>query len=89
MSKTKNKKSTGPIDEHIGKRIQVRRKLLGMTQKSFEATIGLSYQQLHKYETARNRVPAARLYEIADALGVPIAYFFMDNQGNQIPVADF
>jgi transcriptional regulator with XRE-family HTH domain len=70
-----------PIDIHVGKRIRTRRMLRGMTQDTLASRLGLSYQQLHKYETGVDRVAASRLSEIADNLGVSIEYFFdeLDN----------
>jgi len=65
-----------PIDIHVGGRIRTRRLLRGMTQDTLASRLGVSFQQLQKYETGFNRVSASRLSEIANNLGVPIAYFF-------------
>ncbi len=64
------------IDVEIGKRIRMRRLLLGMNQKTLAGALGVSNQQVHKYEHGINGVGASRLGAIADALGVPISYFF-------------
>jgi transcriptional regulator with XRE-family HTH domain len=69
------------IDCHVGGRIRLRRTLVGMTQEDLARALGISYQQLQKYETAGNRVSAGRLYEIAEALGVEMSYFFEDIGG--------
>jgi transcriptional regulator with XRE-family HTH domain len=67
-----------PIDVHVGKRIRIRRLVLGMNQKTLAQALGVTYQQMQKYETGANRVSASCLSEIADALGVPISSFFED-----------
>jgi transcriptional regulator with XRE-family HTH domain len=67
-----------PIDVHVGKRIRSRRLLLGMNQETVANALGLSFQQLQKYEGGANRVSASRLAATAEILGVPIAYFFGD-----------
>ena len=64
------------IGDHIGARIRQRRTELGLTQEQLGQTLGVSYQQIQKYETAANRVSAGRLYELARACAVDIAYFF-------------
>ncbi len=65
-----------PIGPHIGRRIRRRRTELGLTQEQLGLTLGLSYQQVQKYETAANRVSAERLYELAQAFEVDVSYFF-------------
>jgi transcriptional regulator with XRE-family HTH domain len=67
-----------PIDIHVGKRIRMRRLFLGMTQETLANQLGLTFQQVHKYESAANRIGASRLAAIADILGVPISFFFAD-----------
>ncbi len=67
-----------PIDVHVGARLRVRRKLLGMTQTSLGEAIGLTFQQLQKYEIGTNRVSASRLFDLSRVLDVPIAHFFDD-----------
>ena len=64
------------VDDHVGARIRLRRTMLGMTQEQLAAALGISYQQVQKYETGANRVSAGRLFEISQRLGVDIAYFF-------------
>ena len=64
------------VDAHVGARIRARRVMLGLTQQQLTMMIGITYQQVHKYEHGINRVSAGRLYDIALALNVPIAYFY-------------
>ena len=64
------------LDLHIGTRIRARRTVLGLTQQQMAELIGVTYQQAHKYETGVNRLSAARLYNVAQALGVHVDYFF-------------
>jgi len=65
-----------PVDAHVGKRIRHRRWMVGMTQQQLADKVGIKFQQIQKYETGMNRVSASRLWDIADALGVQIAFFF-------------
>lgn len=67
-----------PIDIHVGSRIRLRRALLGMSQSRLGEAIGLTFQQVQKYERGTNRVGSSRMYELARVLDVPIAYFFED-----------
>ena len=67
-----------PVDVHVGARIRTRRLLLGMNQETLANALGLTFQQVQKYEGGSNRVSASRLAEMAEVLGVPIAYFFND-----------
>ncbi|APE42852.1 transcriptional regulator [Sulfitobacter alexandrii] len=64
------------VDVHVGKRIRQRRWLTGMTQQKLAELVGIKFQQIQKYETGANRVSASRLWDIADALDVTVAYFF-------------
>jgi transcriptional regulator with XRE-family HTH domain len=67
-----------PVDVHGGARIRVRRLLIGMNQETLAKALGLTFQQVQKYEGGANRVSASRLSQIADVLGVSIPYFFTD-----------
>ncbi len=67
-----------PVDVHVGARVRTRRLLIGMNQETLAKALGLTFQQVQKYEGGANRVSASRLSQIADILGVPIAYFFSD-----------
>jgi transcriptional regulator with XRE-family HTH domain len=63
-------------DRHVGARIRERRTMLGLSQQQLAIMIGVTYQQAHKYERGLNRISAGRLFEIAEVLAVPIAWFF-------------
>ena len=65
-----------PVDVHVGKRLRLRRKFMGMSQNALGATIGITFQQIQKYESGANRMGSSRLYDFANALKVPVSYFF-------------
>jgi len=65
-----------PIDIHVGSRVRLRRTLLGMSQEKLGEAIGLTFQQVQKYERGTNRVGASRLYDLSRVLDVPVSYFF-------------
>jgi transcriptional regulator with XRE-family HTH domain len=67
-----------PVDVHVGARIRTRRLLLGMNQETLASALGLTFQQVQKYEGGSNRVSASRLAEMAQILSVPVMYFFND-----------
>jgi transcriptional regulator with XRE-family HTH domain len=64
------------IDLHLGKRLRRRRRLLGLTQQQLANVVGVRFQQIQKYECGANRISAARLWSLAEALEVPIGYFY-------------
>ncbi len=68
----------GPIDAHIGARIRLRRRQLGMQQESLGEAIGVRFQQVQNYETGKVRISAARLFYMAKALDVPVEFFYAD-----------
>lgn len=72
-----------PVDVHVGKRIRHRRWLIGKTQQQLAEQVGIKFQQIQKYETGANRVSASRLWDISDALEVPVSFFFegLDEEG--------
>jgi transcriptional regulator with XRE-family HTH domain len=70
-----------PIDVHVGKKMQLRRTLLGMSQDKLGRLIGLTFQQIQKYESGANRVSSSRLFDIARVLDVGIPYFFEGMSG--------
>jgi transcriptional regulator with XRE-family HTH domain len=70
------KKQASEIDAHVGQRIRLRRMLLGMSQEKLGNLLGLTFQQVQKYERGVNRIGAGRLFEIAKILGVKIEYFY-------------
>ena len=65
-----------PVDVYVGSRIRRRRRLVGITQQQLGDKVGIKFQQIQKYETGLNRVSASRLWDIAQALDVPVAHFF-------------
>ncbi len=87
MSKSKSGSKLGyghgtgipnPVDVHVGTRLRVRRTLLGMNQTALGDAIGLTFQQVQKYENGANRISASRLFALSRLLDVPIEYFFDD-----------
>ena len=64
------------IDLHLGRRLRRRRRLLGLTQQQLAVQVGVRFQQIQKYECGANRISAARLWELAEALETPISYFY-------------
>jgi DNA-binding XRE family transcriptional regulator len=80
-----------PVDVHVGRRIQLRRKALVMSQTELGRRLGVSFQQVQKYESGVNRVSASTLYELATTLEVPITFFFEGLDGmvpSEIDVGD-
>ena len=71
-----NKKQPNPIDIHVGSRVRLRRMMLGMSQEKLGESLGITFQQIQKYERGANRVGASRLQQISDVLGVSPFYFF-------------
>lgn len=70
------KKVPNPIDKHVGSRVRMRRVLIGMSQERLGGALGLTFQQVQKYEKGTNRIGASRLQQIAGVLSVPPAFFF-------------
>jgi len=75
-----------PVDVHVGKRVRHRRWMVGMTQQQLADKVGIKFQQIQKYETGMNRISASRLWDIADALSVPISFFFEGLDSRAAPV---
>jgi transcriptional regulator with XRE-family HTH domain len=75
-----------PVDVHVGKRIRHRRWMVGMTQQQLAEKVGIKFQQIQKYETGMNRVSASRLWDISEALSVPISFFF-EGLDEQVPAS--
>lgn len=67
-----------PIDIHVGARLRLRRTLLGLSQEKLGEAVGITFQQLQKYERGSNRISASRLYTLSQVLGVPVSFFFDD-----------
>ena len=70
------KKAPNPIDRHVGSRVRMRRMLVGMSQEKLGEALGLTFQQVQKYEKGTNRIGASRLHRIASVLGVPVEFFY-------------
>ncbi len=77
-----------PVDVHVGKRVRHRRWLIGMTQQQLAERVGIKFQQIQKYETGANRISASRLWDIAEALDVPVSFFFEGLEEAAKPEAD-
>ncbi|MEM7192109.1 MAG: helix-turn-helix transcriptional regulator [Pseudomonadota bacterium] len=80
-------KKPNPIDVHVGSRVRLRRMLVGMSQERLGESIGLTFQQVQKYEKGTNRIGASRLYHIAKILDVPVGFFFEEAPGLDAPSA--
>ena len=84
------KKSPNPIDIHVGGRVRLRRMLVGMSQEKLGEMLGLTFQQVQKYEKGANRIGASRLYHISKILSVPVQFFFEDlADGSKPPASGF
>lgn len=75
------KKQPNPIDVHVGGRVRLRRMMLGMSQEKLGDQLGITFQQIQKYEKGTNRIGASRLQHIARVLTVPVSFFFEDAPG--------
>ena len=73
-----------PIDVHVGTRVRLRRTLLGMSQEKLGDALGLTFQQVQKYERGANRIGASRLYDLSRVLDVPVSFFFDDIKAETI-----
>src|SRR5918992_4717448 len=74
----KGARRANPIDLHVGSRVRLRRMLLGMSQEKLAERLGLTFQQIQKYEKGINRIGASRLFDLAQVLGVPVQFFYDD-----------
>ncbi len=73
-----------PVDVHVGARMRQRRTLLGMSQEKLGTAVGLTFQQIQKYERGSNRIGSSRLFEFAKVLDVPVSYFFDEMPSNAL-----
>ena len=88
-ARTRDSESGDPVDIHVGSRVRQRRQLLGLSQEKLAAALGLTFQQVQKYERGTNRISASRLYAISQALDVPLYYFFEEFDGGMLtPLGD-
>ena len=76
MTDTPEARTPNIVDLHVGGRVRMRRKMLGMSQEALADALGLTFQQVQKYERGANRVSASKLYEIAKTFQVPVSFFF-------------
>jgi transcriptional regulator with XRE-family HTH domain len=90
------KKSPNPTDKYVGSRVRMRRLMLGMSQEKLGEKLGLTFQQVQKYEKGTNRIGASRLQHIAQILKVPVSFFFdgavskqAEDGSLKAPVADY
>ena len=77
-----------PVDVRVGARLRLRRNMLGLSQEKLGELIGLTFQQIQKYERGANRIGASRLYELSRVLDVPVSFFFDDTDPVRAPAVD-
>lgn len=82
------RKQPNPIDIHVGSRLKLRRTMMGMTQEKLGEQLGVTFQQVQKYEKGTNRIGASRLQEISEILGAPVSFFFEEASPMNVPRAD-
>ncbi len=75
----KKKGRANSVDEHVGQRLRQRRSILGISQEKLAEMVGITFQQIQKYENGANRVSASRLFQLSNLLEVPVDFFFNDN----------
>ncbi|MEM7299642.1 MAG: helix-turn-helix domain-containing protein [Pseudomonadota bacterium] len=75
---TQPKKKPNPIDVHVGSRVRLRRTMQGLSQEKLGDALGITFQQIQKYEKGANRIGASRMQQIANVLSVPVSFFFED-----------
>src|SRR3954469_3447930 len=78
-------KTPNPIDVLVGTRLRLRRKMLGLSQEKLGELIGLTFQQVQKYERGANRIGASRLHELSQVLNIPVSFFFDDTDPVRAP----
>jgi transcriptional regulator with XRE-family HTH domain len=81
----KGSRRANPIDVHVGGRVRFRRMLLGMSQEKLGEKLGLTFQQVQKYEKGINRIGASRLFDLAQVLGVPVQFFYEEAPASDSP----
>lgn len=81
-------RSPNPVDIHVGTRVRLRRQVLKMSQEKLGDSLGVTFQQVQKYERGANRVGASRLWKMSQVLTVPVQFFF-EGLGDQIPIDGF
>ena len=88
MSTTQSPRSAAPVDVHVGARIRLRRQVLKMSQERLGEQLGVTFQQVQKYERGANRVGASRLWRLSQVLDVPVSFFF-DGLTPEIEAGEF
>ncbi len=88
MSEEATPKRPDPIDIHVGSRVRLRRMILSMSQEKLGDQMGLTFQQIQKYEKGVNRIGASRLFQLATILKVPVDFFFEEMPGHAQPAHD-
>ena len=86
---TKKKGRANSIDEHVGLQLRQRRALLGLSQERLAEQVGITFQQIQKYENGANRVSASRLYEFSKVLEIPVTFFFENYGSNENKLLGF
>ncbi len=81
-------RSPNPVDIHVGTRVRLRRQILKMSQEKLGDQLGVTFQQVQKYERGTNRVGASRLWRMAQVMDVPVSFFY-DGLGEEMPAAEF
>jgi transcriptional regulator with XRE-family HTH domain len=81
----KGSRRPNPIDVHVGSRVRFRRMLLGMSQEKLGEKLGLTFQQIQKYEKGINRIGASRLFDLAQVLGVSVQFFYEEAPAADVP----
>jgi transcriptional regulator with XRE-family HTH domain len=84
----KGQRRPNPIDVHVGSRVRFRRMLLGMSQEKLGQKLGLTFQQVQKYEKGINRIGASRLFDLAQVLGVSVQFFYEEAPAGDPPAED-
>jgi transcriptional regulator with XRE-family HTH domain len=80
-----SQKAPNSIDKHVGQRIRARRMVIGLSQEKLGAELGITFQQVQKYEKGTNRIGSGRLQQIANTLAVPVAYFYEGQEVEGVP----
>jgi len=78
-----------PVDVHVGSRVKLRRMILGLSQESLGKSLGLTFQQIQKYEKGVNRIGASRIYELSRLLDVPVQFFYDEFDGSRVSTPGF
>ena len=81
-------KAPNPVDKHVGSRVRMRRIMLGMSQEKLGEALGLTFQQVQKYEKGTNRVGASRIQQICEILQVPVSFLFEGSPGTGVSMVE-